>query len=135
MTRTIGWAATILALTFGCAQAPNTPPKVSDAPISTTPPVTSAMPVSRPRNLPLAELRQEFDATDLNGDGVITRSEYGKAFAGTDHETMMMREAAYRVNVDLNADGRVDWEEYQQADRQMPKLVLPPAGTGEHMMM
>jgi hypothetical protein len=135
MTRTIGGLATLaIAVTVGCTQPPATPVRTSDTPATTETLVTATMPVLNPRNLPITELRAEFDATDLNGDGIITRSEYGQAFADGNHETMMMREAAFSVNVDLDSDAKVDWDEYQQADRQVPKPVLPPGDAGLHKM-
>ena len=62
----------------------------------------------------IAKIRSKFDAIDENGDGFITKDELKKMLkdslgeeSATDEQVDLMMS-----NLDINQDGKVDFEEY-----------------------
>lgn len=78
--------------------------------------------VLQPRNLPVEELRKEFEKIDANHDGALTNEEY-KRWPDQDAQAMTWREQGFKGNLDLDGDGHVLWMEYLEANKRAPKMV------------
>lgn len=78
--------------------------------------------VLQPRNLPVEELKKEFEKIDTNHDGALTLDEY-KSWPDQNADALVWREKAFKGNLDGDGDGYVLWLEYLEANKRVPKLV------------